>query len=135
MGLDMYLRIESKESTEDDKSFDERIAYWRKHGDLNAWFERLWTKKYNPQVTKRTVRFGDDEYEISAFNVERVDLTLEDLQALLHDLLHGNLPKGNGPFHTGDLFNEDRLKEDVELIANACVNAALGKKVYYICWW
>ena len=132
MGLDMYLRIEN---TEDLNANDEEIASWRKHGDLNAWFEKLWIKKYKPEVTTRTVRFGDDYFEISASNVEKVYLDLDDLQQLFDDLLEGNLPRSNGPFHTVDLCNEDRLREDIDAVARACVEVALGKKVYYMCWW
>jgi hypothetical protein len=108
---------------------------WRKHGDLNAWFERLWIKKYKPEVTTRTVRFGDDYFDISAFNVEKVYLDLEDLQELFDDLLTGNLPPANGPFHTGDFCSEDRLREDIDAVSRACVEVALGRKVYYMCWW
>ena len=132
MGLDMYLRVENAENSDEG---DDQIVSWRKHGDLNAWFERLWIKKYKPEVTTRTVRFGDEYYEISAFNVEKVYLDLEDLKALFDDLLAGNLPPANGPFHTSDFCNEDRLREDIESISRACVEIALGKKVYYICWW
>ena len=132
MGLDMYLRIEDSENPE---ANHEEIAGWRKHGDLNAWFERLWLKKYRPEVTVRTVRFGDDYFEISAFNVQKVYLDLEDLQELFDDLLTGNLPQSNGLFHTGNLCNEDRLRGDIEAVSKACVEVALGKKVYYICWW
>jgi hypothetical protein len=132
MGLDMYLRIENPENPEEN---DDEIVCWRKHGDLNAWFERLWIKKYRPEVTVRTVRFGDDYFEISAFNVEKVYLDLEDLQELFDDLLTENLPQSNGPFHTGNFCNEDRLREDIDAVSKACVEVALGKKVYYICWW
>ena len=132
MGLDMYIRIEN---TEDPEASDDEIAAWRKHGDLNAWFERLWIKKYRPEITTRIVRFGDDYFEISAFNVEKVYLDLDDLQELFDDLLTGNLPPANGPFHTVDLCNEDRLREDIDAVSRACVEVALGNKVYYICWW
>jgi hypothetical protein len=132
MGLDMYLRIENTENPEEN---DEDIVSWRKHGDLNAWFERLWIKKYKPEVTTRTVRFGDDYFDVSAFNIEKVYLDLQDLQELFDDLLTGNLPPANGPFHTGDFCNEDRLREDIDAVSRACVEVALGKKVYYICWW
>ena len=128
----MYLRVENAENSDEG---DDQIASWRKHGNLNAWFERLWIKKYKPEVTTRIVRFGDEYYEISAFNVEKVYLDLQDLKALFDDLLTGNLPPANGPFHTADLCNEDRLREDIEAISRACVEIALGKKVYYICWW
>lgn len=128
----MYLRIENIEDPEGD---DEQIAGWRKHGDLNAWFERLWVKKYRPEVTTRTVRFGDEEYLISAFNCEKVYLDLKDLQGLFDDLLEDNLPQGDGPFHTGNFCNEDRLREDIEIVSRACVEVSLGKKVYYSCWW
>jgi hypothetical protein len=132
MGLDMYLRIENTENLDES---DEEIAGWRKHGDLNAWFERLWIKKTKPEQLTRTVRFGDDYYEISAFNIEKVYLDLQDLQELFDDLLTGNLPQSNGPFHTVGLCNEDRLAYDLEAVSKACVEIILGKKVYYICWW
>jgi hypothetical protein len=132
MGLDMYLRVENAENSDEG---DDQIVSWRKHGDLNAWFERLWIKKYKPEITTRTVRFGDEYYEISAFNVEKVYLDLEDLKTLFDDLLAGNLPSANGLFHTSNICNEDRLREDIEAISKACVEIALGKKVYYICWW
>lgn len=132
MGLDMYLRIKN---TNDPEGDDEEIARWRKHGDLNAWFERLWLKKYRPEVTTHTVKFGDDEFLISAFNCQKVYLSLPDLQDLFDDLLEGTLPQSDGPFHTADLCNEDRLKEDIEIIARACVEVTLGKRVYYMCWW
>lgn len=132
MGLDMYLRIENTENPDEG---DEEIGSWRKHGDLNAWFERLWIEKSKPVVTTRTVRFGDEYYQVSAFNVEKVYLTWEDLKVLFDDLLSRNLPSANGPFHTGNLCNEDRLREDIEILSRASVEIALGKKVYYICWW
>ena len=89
MGLDMYLRIENTDDP--DANYDE-IAAWRKHGDLNAWFERLWLKKYKPEQTVRTIRFGDDYFEVSAFNIEKVYLTLPDIQDLFDDLIEDNLP-------------------------------------------
>jgi hypothetical protein len=132
MGLDMYLRIEN---TEDPEASDDEIAGWRKHGDLNAWFEQLWIKKYRPQQTLRTIRFGDDYFEVSAFNVQKVDLDLKDLQELFDDLIDGNLPQSNGPFHTNGTSNADRLAYDLEAVSKACVEIILGKKVYYTCWW
>ena len=132
MGLDMYLRIEDSENPE---ANDEEIAAWRKHGDLNAWFERLWLTKYMPEETTRTIKFGDDYFDISAFNVEKVYLDLEDLQELFDDLIAQELPVASGPFHTANASNLDRLAYDLEAVAKACVEVILGKKVYYICWW
>jgi hypothetical protein len=132
MGLDMYLRIEDSENPDES---DEEIAGWRKHGDLNAWFERLWIKKTKPEQLTRTVRFGDDYYEISAFNIEKVYLDLQDLQELFDDLVAQELPAATGPFHTANASNLHRLAYDLEAVSKACVEVILGKKVYYICWW
>ncbi len=128
----MYLRIEDSENPDES---DEEIAGWRKHGDLNAWFERLWIKKTKPEQLTRTVRFGDDYYEISAFNIEKVYLDLQDLQELFDDLVAQELPAATGPFHTANASNLHRLAYDLEAVSKACVEVILGKKVYYICWW
>jgi hypothetical protein len=132
MGLDMYLRIENSEDPEEP---DEEIACWRKHADLNGWFENLWISKYKPSAVTHNVELFGKTFEMSTFNVEKVYLSLEDLENLNDDLQAGLLPSTDGFFHAGNKRNEDFLSYDLEAVAKAAVEVALGKKVYYICWW
>ena len=125
MGLDMYAFSVAKNDGNQDFVIAEdnertEIAYWRKHHDLHGWMERLYRDKG-----------GDAE----SFNCIAVRLTVEDLDALQDDLVNSALPETTGFFFGNNPPDEDTLREDLEFVAKARVEIAMGREVYYDSWW
>ena len=125
MGLDMYAFSVAKNDGNQDFVIAEdnehtEIAYWRKHHDLHGWMERLYRDKG-----------GDAE----SFNCIAVRLTVEDLDALQDDLVHSALPETTGFFFGNNPPDEETLREDLEFVAKARVEIAMGREVYYDSWW
>ena len=125
MGLDMYAFSVAKNDGNQDFVIAEdnertEIAYWRKHHDLHGWFERLYRDKG-----------GDAE----SFNCIPVRLTVEDLDVLQADLVDSALPETTGCFFGNNPPDEESLREDLKFVANARVEIAMGREVYYDSWW
>jgi hypothetical protein len=62
-------------------------------------------------------------------------LTVEDLDALQDDLVHSALPETTGFFFGNNPPDEETLREDLEFVAKARVEIAMGREVYYDSWW
>lgn len=96
----------------------EEIAYWRKHPNLQGWMENLYKEKG-----------GTDQ-----FNCKFVQLTLEDLELLEHDIRKGDLPKTNG-FFFGDDADKYYKDEDLKFVYEAMDSIEDGYDVLYDSWW
>jgi hypothetical protein len=135
MGLDMYAYVATKpgqndefwESAELDPETKEyvgkvskprELAYWRKHPNLHGWMRQLWESKGNE---------GD-------FNGDELELTREDLDALEHDVVEGNLPSTSG-FFFGNEADEYYRGEDLKFIREARAELFMGLRVFYNSSW
>ncbi|MFZ9834249.1 MAG: phosphoglycerate kinase [Ilumatobacteraceae bacterium] len=125
MGLDQYAFARKGEprivgeynSVEYDESNE--IAYWRKHPNLQGWMEDLYREKG-----------GDAE----SFNCVDVELTLEDLDCLEHDIREGILPSTTGFFFGSD-SDEYYKEQDLEFVNAARDSIRNGYTVVYTSWW
>lgn len=129
MGLDMIAFACNEELPNNEfkmpDSFIE-LCVWRKHPDLHGWMEKLYVDKNNI----------DSENEYYEFNCEQcVELTLQVLDYLEHDIKNNKLPKTTGCFF-GESFNDDEtIDKDMGFIEDARKNIAKELKVYYTSWW
>lgn len=125
MGLDQYAYAVMPHTQNTTFSFhggDEnerytRLAYWRKHPDLQGWMEQLFAEKG-----------GEGE-----FNCQPVHLTAADLDALEEAVLAHDLPTTTG-FFFGESRPED-AEDTLEFIREARKAISLGMVVYYDSWW
>ena len=127
MGLDMYAHSMPKDDSRPPVDFDvtlldqdcaPRIRYWRKHPNLHGWMAALYTEKGGT---------SDD------FNVNTVELTPEDIDALERDILENRLPETSG-FFFGATTGEER-DNDLEFISKCREEFAAGRAVAYYAWW
>lgn len=127
MGLDMYAHSMPKDDSRPPVDFDvsqldqddaPRIHYWRKHPNLHGWMAALYTEKGGT---------SDD------FNVNTVELTPDDIDALERDILENRLPETSG-FFFGATTGEERA-DDLEFIRKCREQFAMGRSVAYYAWW
>lgn len=124
MGLDQYAyKIKVKPDSQVDFELDddvecEKIAYWRKHPDIQGWMEKLYREKG-----------GKDQ----VFNCSNLVLTVKDLDRLEEDVRQSKLPKTDG-FFFGQSYG-DEIKEDLDFIWSARRAIADGYTVYYSSSW
>lgn len=136
MGLDMYAYTaaragqqneyyegaewdaELKESVNPKVTKPRELAYWRKHPNLHGWMNRLWEAKGGS---------GD-------FNGDELELTVEDLDMLEHDVVNAQLPTTVG-FFFGNNADEHYRESDLEFVKNARAELFLGLKVFYNSSW
>lgn len=135
MGLDQYAYV-----TEGDINGGpiEEFAYWRKHNRLQGWMDALWHSKGNVTSEKQKAEWG------TAFNGQRLQLTLEDIGALEVAVKGHNLPQTGGFFFGSDSYDEkfrtqggeyDDYERDIQFIEDARKWLKEGKVVYYQCSW
>lgn len=122
MGLDQYAYIVDNEKQLYEEDIREDF-HWRKHNRLQGWMESLWRSKGNTKT----------------FNCENLELTIDDLIALQHDIEEKDLPETTGFFYGQDSYeNYDGRgykKEDEKFIKRAIEAIKEGKKVFYSCWY
>lgn len=129
MGLDMYAYSIPKDTSRPAVDFDiklidenptecENIHYWRKHPNLHGWMEDLYREK------------GGSDPD---FNVNPLELTLDDLAELERVVLANDLPDTTG-FFFGVTTGEERA-DDLAFIAKAREEIAKGKSIAYYAWW
>ena len=150
MGLDQYAYAATKarardewyegaEFDEDSREFVNRsmtkpleLAYWRKHPNLQGWMEELWVAKGKPMTD------GSEPPEVTnwgvGFNGVELELTMEDIDSLEHDILNNNLPSTTG-FFFGDNGDEYYREQDLKFVREARANLFLGLKVFYNSSW
>jgi len=121
MGLDMYA-LTTREDLQSPVDFDtdllqtERLHYWYRRSNLNAWMAALYAKRGGLEV----------------FNNVPVVLTAQDLNRLEADVKAGNLPR------VGKVLGEqyvDGTEDDLTFIANARVALSAGLTVFYRASW
>tara|TARA_Y100000310_G_C20466350_1_gene707834 strand:- start:418 stop:774 length:357 start_codon:yes stop_codon:yes gene_type:complete len=116
MGLDQTAFIKDGEV----------VATWRKHPNLQGWMENLWHEKGGVETGENP--FGSD------FNCVDLQLTLEDIDQLEHDITEGLLPETGGFFFGGN-SDEEYKKTDLEFCENARQALEDGEEVFYTSWW
>jgi hypothetical protein len=120
MGLDQFAYVRRPEGEN-----DEEIAYWRKHNRLEGYFSKLYHD-----------RGGTDQ-----FNLEKVELSLEDLDKLEKVIENEDLPETQGFFFGGDSYSDYRdpewgyYEKDQAFIREARERIEAGETVYYTSWW
>jgi hypothetical protein len=130
MGLDMYL------ISEDSITGDvEQIGYWRNHPNLHGWMENFWIKNCNPSETTIKASFGLDTFIMSCFNGVPVYLDMTMLSQLQNAIFNDELPHTEGPFFGESSNTENQINIDLDLIAKAAIELAIGKKVFYTSSW
>jgi hypothetical protein len=127
MGLDMYAFSLPKAEGRPCVDFDigevpqcERcqLHYWRKHPNLYGWMAGIYYEKGG----------SDDD-----FNINTVELTPEDIDALERTILENRLPDTSG-FFFGETTGEER-EDDLEFIRKAREELAKGRTIAYYAWW
>ena len=121
MGLDMYAYALNRTPGKpvDFKADDAvEIHYWRKHPNLHGWMAGRYYEKGG----------SDDD-----FNVNTVELTSADIDALERAILDGTLPQTTG-FFFGETTGEER-EDDLEFIRKARAEFTKGRTVAYYAWW
>lgn len=104
----------------------EEFHYWRKHNALHGWMQMLWESKGCPN------KHQDDDQ----FNCIPLELTLDDLDLLEHDLLESRLPETKGFFFGPSTAEDDeRLLDDLGFVAEARRYLTEGYQVAYDSWW
>ena len=127
MGLDMYAYSLPKDDDRPCVDFDlddigdeerRRLHYWRKHPNLHGWMAGRYYEKGG----------SDDD-----FNVNTVELTAADINALERAILGNTLPQTTG-FFFGETTGEER-EDDLEFIRKAREEFAKGRTIAYYAWW
>jgi hypothetical protein len=127
MGLDMYAHSMPKDESRPPVDFDveglhgdatPRIHCWRKHPNLHGWMAGRYYEKGGT----------DDD-----FNVNTVELTRDDIDALERTILENGLPDTSG-FFFGATTGEER-DDDLEFIRKAREEFAKGRTIAYYAWW
>ena len=95
------------------------IMYWRKHPNLHGWMEKLAESK---------------GLEYSTFNGVELELTYDDVMALEHDVLAGQLPETSG-FFFGDPSDDYYREQDLEFIRQAKAELFCGLRGCYNSSW
>jgi len=94
------------------------IACWRKHPNLQGFFQREWESQGNS----------------GNFNGDELEITWDMLERLEHDVREGKLPATQG-FFFGDNSDAEYREQDLEFIRNARAELFLGLKVFYNSSW
>lgn len=110
--LDLDEELRTLEQDEKLEAGHERIAYWRKHANLQEWF----------------VQYS----ELEDINCEKIWIDEHLLDELESDVKTRNLPHGVG-FFWGESDTEDR-KLDLAFIKKARKALKEGYLVYYLSW-
>ena len=112
MGLDQFAYFVEDESRlhEDGRVED---FYWRKHNRLQGWMEGLWRSKGNK----------------GEFNCEDLELTMDDLITLQHDIEEKDLPEVD----SYENYDDWRKENDENFIKSAINAIKDGHKVFYSC--
>ena len=134
MGLDMYawsITDPNRTFPETDPVFHEPTSgedvpglnrqeffYWRKHPNLHGWFKQLYVAKG-----------GEDPH----FNCNKVEITLEDLDAL--EAVLTKLPGTSGFFFGTSTPEDDKRTSDFIILAREFLINNPTSRLYYDSWW
>jgi hypothetical protein len=125
MGLDQYAYI-TKQAMDTDSDIEPASLedfYWRKHAKLQKFMELLWKERGN-----------DGE-----INCQLIELTKDDVLALLAGCSNDELPASEGGFFYGHQYQDesaDQYREDDIAFCHKAVKALNeGFHVTYSCWY
>lgn len=137
MGLDQYLyakRLSEQAIVTNSEDVVETIdvATWRKHPNLQGFMENIWRTKYEDYVKKLEEENPDSMFTL--FNVQKVGLSLEDLNAWEQAVINEELPDTTGFFFGSD---SDKWYKDYDLktIKKAKELIKEGYLIFYDSWW
>ena len=112
----------------DQKAFireDTPLIKWRKHNRLQGFMEELWREKTGSKTE---------------FNLEDLELELEDIEKLEKAIYNKTLPVTKGFFFGEDSYKDGEyeeyyLEDDMTFIQQAKEALEAGKRVIYSSWW
>ena len=122
MGLDQYAHARRPGVEELEEL--EKLAYWRKHPNLQGWMEKLWNEKGD----------GSSPCGKGVFSLVGVELIATDLDALERAVRGSDLPETHGIFF-GSGSDEHYADQDLEFIRKARKSLEDGNEVFYWSWW
>jgi hypothetical protein len=132
MGLDQYAYVASKADTDYNDHSRQKLAYWRKHPNLQGWMEQLWEEKGRPGI------YGTgqvNEYD-GVFNGIEVELTWDDVDKLERDIKSGAVSNlGTTGFFFGNPSDDYYYEDDLKFCIDAKAELFLGRKVFYNSSW
>jgi hypothetical protein len=98
--------------------------YWRKHAKLQEFMELLWERRGNSR---------------DSFNCEYMELTKDEVLALLAMVSNDELPESLGGFFYGHQFQDESSRryreEDIAFCHKAYAAIVDGQSVIYTCWY
>ena len=120
MGLDQFAYVASKADTDWDDDSRQRIAYWRKHPNLQGWMEKLYEARGGTET----------------FNGVELELTWDDIDNLEKDIKSGEVSElGTTGFFFGDPSDDYYRERDLQFCIDAKAECFLGRKVFYNSSW
>lgn len=147
MGLDQYAYVAAKANEREEyysaeegefidgewkvpgKAEPRKLAYWRKHPNLQGWMESLWKRRMH-----ETNRDIDESEWGSSFNGIELELTWQDIDELEKAVKKRKLPSTQG-FFFGNNSDQHYYNQDLEFIKNARAELFMGLKVFYNSSW
>jgi len=136
MGLDQFAYAATRagqcKGAWEDSSVPEpiKIAYWRKHPNLQGWMEHLWIEKGYPGLPAGSNKFDH------TFNGVELELVHDDIDKLEQDIQNGAVAElGTKGFFFGNPSDEYYREHDLKFVREARANLFLGLRVFYNSSW
>ena len=137
MGLDQYLyakRLSEQAIVTNSEDVVETIdvATWRKHPNLQGFMENIWRTKYEDYIKKLEEENPNSMFTL--FNLQKVGLSLEDLNTWEQAVINEELPDTTGFFFGSD--SDEWYKDyDLKTIKKAKELIKEGYLIFYDSWW
>lgn len=133
MGLDMYawatkdrdvanlMRDQIVLSDSERELVTTDYMYWRKNHHLHGFMTKLWEEK--------------TEQTDADFNCEFMELTLQDLHRIQHQIENDLLTPTEGFFFGTHSYSQVQKEQDLEWVSKAIRDTQDGLIIFYHCWW